>query len=390
MHARRTPRAFALAVLLSASTASLAADSPTPLGSPGAVTIEPTEAKLVGRRATRQLLATGNYPDGSVRDVTRALEWVSLNPEVAAVSPKGRVTPRGNGTATLVARGGSSEAKTTVTVEGMERPAPVSFRNDVIPAFSQASCNMGACHGTPTGKGGIQAQPPRLSPRPGLHHPHPRGHRPTDHPDRSRREHDPPQAARRSPPRRGLAARPRLEIVRISPRLGRRGGQGRSRRPRRRLARNSARIAGLERPREVATGRRGRQIRRRLQPRRDPDLLLRLVEPRDRRGGRRRPRRLQEPGRSRDHRPLSEPRRQRPAHAPGRSPRLPRGRRSPGKRHRQGRLQQAQPDADRPLRDMHRRRIHPPGLARRARHLAPTRRRSRNSSPTPIPRGGPR
>ncbi len=38
----------------------------------------------------------------------------------------------------------------------MDQPAPVSFRRDVIPAFSQASCNMGACHGTPTGKGGFR------------------------------------------------------------------------------------------------------------------------------------------------------------------------------------------------------------------------------------------
>src|SRR5262249_55984081 len=38
----------------------------------------------------------------------------------------------------------------------MDRSAPVSFRRDVIPAFSQAGCNMGACHGTPTGKGGFR------------------------------------------------------------------------------------------------------------------------------------------------------------------------------------------------------------------------------------------
>ena len=44
----------------------------------------------------------------------------------------------------------------TVTVEGMDRPAAVSFRRDVIPAFSQAGCNTGACHGTPTGKGGFR------------------------------------------------------------------------------------------------------------------------------------------------------------------------------------------------------------------------------------------
>ncbi len=55
-----------------------------------------------------------------------------------------------------MARQGSTEATTAVTVHAMDRPNPVSFRRDVIPAFSQASCNMGACHGTPTGKGGFR------------------------------------------------------------------------------------------------------------------------------------------------------------------------------------------------------------------------------------------
>jgi hypothetical protein len=126
------------------------------LGTPATVAITPAEATLSGRRATCQLIATATDADGSMRDLTRVLEWISLDPAVAIVSPKGRVEPRGDGTATIVARRGSVEVKTTVKVEGMERPAPVSFRRDVIPAFSQAGCNMGACHGTPTGKGGFR------------------------------------------------------------------------------------------------------------------------------------------------------------------------------------------------------------------------------------------
>lgn len=126
------------------------------IGSPKSVKIEPGDGVLVGRRGTRQLIASATDADGAQRDLTRLLDWVSLNPEIAVVSPKGQVVPKGNGTATIVARGGSVEARTTVKVEGMEKPAPVSFRNDVIPAFSQAGCNMGACHGTPTGKGGFK------------------------------------------------------------------------------------------------------------------------------------------------------------------------------------------------------------------------------------------
>ena len=134
-----------------------AGDDPAGLvGSPTSVAIVPSDATLLGRRATRQLIVSATSADGTVHDLTRALEWISRDPEVATVSPGGQVVPRGNGTATIVARRGSVEVQANVKVERMEQPAPVSFRRDVIPAFSQAGCNMGACHGTPTGKGGFK------------------------------------------------------------------------------------------------------------------------------------------------------------------------------------------------------------------------------------------
>jgi hypothetical protein len=126
------------------------------IGVPASVTIGPENPPLKGRRATRQLIVTGRYEGGKVRDLTRALSWTSLDPEVAAVSQRGQVVPKGNGTATIVARQGSIEVRSRIKVEGMEKPAPVSFRRDVIPALSQAGCNTGACHGTPTGKGGFR------------------------------------------------------------------------------------------------------------------------------------------------------------------------------------------------------------------------------------------
>ena len=126
------------------------------IGTPTRVVIGPESPPLRGRRATRQLIVTGAYADGSVRDLTRALTWTSLDPAIAAVSPRGQVVPRGNGAATIVANHGSVEVRATVQVERMDRPASVSFRRDVIPAFSQAGCNTGACHGTPTGKGGFR------------------------------------------------------------------------------------------------------------------------------------------------------------------------------------------------------------------------------------------
>ena len=38
----------------------------------------------------------------------------------------------------------------------MDKPSPVSFRRDVIAAMNVGGCNMGACHGTPSGKNGFK------------------------------------------------------------------------------------------------------------------------------------------------------------------------------------------------------------------------------------------
>jgi len=119
------------------------------------ISVAPRESKLIGQRSTQQLIASGKAVDGSVVDLTRTVLWTSSDPKVAVVSPKGRVTPIGDGTATIIARG-SLSASATVVVAGMKTPRPVSFRRDVIPALSQAGCNTGACHGTPTGKGGFR------------------------------------------------------------------------------------------------------------------------------------------------------------------------------------------------------------------------------------------
>jgi hypothetical protein len=43
-----------------------------------------------------------------------------------------------------------------VVVEGLDRPAPVSFRKETVAALTRQGCNSGACHGSPSGKGGFQ------------------------------------------------------------------------------------------------------------------------------------------------------------------------------------------------------------------------------------------
>ena len=109
VRARFGMSAFAVALLVSASTQ--AADES--VGSPKSIAITPAESTLVGRRATGQLIVSADLADGTLSDLTRAVEWVSLDPTIATVSPKGQVVPKANGTATIVARAGSLEAKST-------------------------------------------------------------------------------------------------------------------------------------------------------------------------------------------------------------------------------------------------------------------------------------
>ena len=128
-----------------------------PLGSGQVLSID--AARFQARRSAgdRSAHRVVRAADGAVQDQTRAVEWVSLNPEIAQVTPKGRVVPRSErGRDDHRAPRQPRSATPTYKVAGMDRPSPVSFRRDVIPAFSQASCNMGACHGTPTGKGGFR------------------------------------------------------------------------------------------------------------------------------------------------------------------------------------------------------------------------------------------
>src|SRR5579871_1420634 len=69
---RRLAGAIALGVAtLGFSTAALADDRPAdPIGMPASVEVAPKGATLVGRRATRQLILSASYADGSVRDLT--------------------------------------------------------------------------------------------------------------------------------------------------------------------------------------------------------------------------------------------------------------------------------------------------------------------------------
>lgn len=147
------------------ATALMAAESAAPpakgrpadvVGAPVKITVEPAVIALQGPRQFQHLLVTGHYADGSVRDLTRSAQYVPLDPKVAVASEGGIINAAGDGKTKVAAKVGSHEAFVEVAVANFAKPEPYNFVTEIVPAFTRARCNQGACHGTPSGKNGFR------------------------------------------------------------------------------------------------------------------------------------------------------------------------------------------------------------------------------------------
>jgi hypothetical protein len=125
-------------------------------GQPVAVECSPASVTLAGIRDARQLVVTGKYADGSVRDLT-AVADARVEPADAVEIQEGLfLRPKKNGSGAVVIRVGGKEVRVPVLATGLDQPSPVSFRRDVVAVLNVGGCNMGACHGTPSGKNGFK------------------------------------------------------------------------------------------------------------------------------------------------------------------------------------------------------------------------------------------
>jgi hypothetical protein len=125
------------------------------IGQPKALLVQPEALRLTGPRSRQQVLVTGRYDDGSVRDLTALCEF-RCESDVASVTATGFLSPKKNGTTSLVVTAGPASVKVPLTVAELDKPQPVSFRHEFIAALNVGGCNAGACHGTPSGKNGFK------------------------------------------------------------------------------------------------------------------------------------------------------------------------------------------------------------------------------------------
>ena len=117
--------------------------------------VSPGSFDLSGATESLQLVVTAFTADGRVYDRTHAAEYVSRDPQVVTCS-QGVVRPVGDGRAIVEVRVGNQQATTDVSVTNFDSPQPVSFQYGALVALSKQGCNAGACHGSPSGKGGFR------------------------------------------------------------------------------------------------------------------------------------------------------------------------------------------------------------------------------------------
>lgn len=120
------------------------------------LTVEPGNVILYGPKMRQQLIVTGRYSDGLLRDLTRRARFRSLAPRVASVRRGGLVFPVADGRAPITASVDGKQARTVVTVRNTRAPFHWNFNIHVEPVFSKAGCSMGACHGAAQGKNGFR------------------------------------------------------------------------------------------------------------------------------------------------------------------------------------------------------------------------------------------
>src|SRR5262245_30761004 len=126
------------------------------IGQPASLLVQPETITLAGPRSVQQLVITGRYGDGTLRDLTPFCDLTVESPGVATVEPDGFLVPHQDGTTALLIKAGAQATRVPVAVKDFTKPQPISFRHQLIAALNVGGCNAGACHGTPSGKNGFR------------------------------------------------------------------------------------------------------------------------------------------------------------------------------------------------------------------------------------------
>lgn len=149
-----------IAILLAVGMPVSAAEQPSErdaiIGKPVSLTVFPESIALTGPRSAQQLVVTGRYADGTLRDLTKFCEWRIEPTNVCEVRPDGYLVPKADGTASVTVQVVDQIVRIPVNVQGAVAQEPVGFRRQVMGVLNVSGCNAGSCHGIPSGRGGFR------------------------------------------------------------------------------------------------------------------------------------------------------------------------------------------------------------------------------------------
>ena len=123
--------------------------------SPTHVIAHPGKIVLGDSRDRQQLVVTGIDQQNTPRDWTRHARITSSNPHVAEVRG-GVVYPITDGESEVVVEIGNQRKVIPISVSNSGTQRTIQFESEVLVALSKQGCNSGACHGSPSGKGGFR------------------------------------------------------------------------------------------------------------------------------------------------------------------------------------------------------------------------------------------
>ena len=118
------------------------------------VKVYPPEIELGSARARQQLVVQATSQDGVTRDVTFQARYQLGNPGLARLR-NASLQPLADGRTELRVTFAGQSATVPVVVSNSAAQPALSFKLDVMPVFTRAGCNAGACHGTSRGKDGF-------------------------------------------------------------------------------------------------------------------------------------------------------------------------------------------------------------------------------------------
>ena len=91
----------------------------------------PEKAVLRGTDQVQQLVVTGHYANGGIRDLTAQARFASADPKVIRVEQHGLLVAVGNGTVEITAEVQGQRTRLSVTVDGADREQPINFPSEI-------------------------------------------------------------------------------------------------------------------------------------------------------------------------------------------------------------------------------------------------------------------